>query len=99
MIGCSPTPVTKPPAFNVMCLSRGDTLFASDSVFAYSSPEQKWGVGDHEWLFAINVSHWRVGPARNSISSAIGEIIQVSGDCVVKRNKNGLKRSLPRFYD
>ena len=41
-MACSPRPATKLPAFNVVCLSQGDTLFASDSVFAYTSPEQKW---------------------------------------------------------
>ena len=86
-MACSPRPATKLPAFNVVCLSQGDTLFASDSVFAYTSPEQKWGVGDHEWLFATNVTHWRPGSARGSVAAAIGEIIQVSGDCVVRRNK------------
>lgn len=93
LVACSPRPVTRPPPFNVLCLSQGDTLFASDSVYAYSTPQDGWTAGgDHPWLFAVRVSHWKAGWNRRDrerfISSvAHGEVVTITGDCVVRRNR------------
>ena len=58
-VACSPELVTKPPAFNVVCLSGGDTLFASDSVYTVEPPQSRWGKpGDNEWRGRINPKNW-----------------------------------------
>ena len=89
VMACSPRPVTKPPAFNVVCLSQGDTLFVSDSVYVYKPPQINWGT-DYGWRFAIRVSYWRGAYSRRERETLLeavgtGEIVEVTGDCVVRR--------------
>ena len=91
LVACSPRPVTKPPPFNVLCLSQGDTLFASDSVYTYMMPQTGWGP-DHPWLFATRVTHWKPGHTRRQRETATGavangEIVAISGNCVLRRNR------------
>ena len=91
VMACSAKPVTRPPTFNVVCLSQGDTLFASDSVYSYEPPQTNWGT-DYGWRFAVNVTYWKGKyrkreRLRGVFTVARGEIIQVTGDCVVRRNR------------